>query len=105
MLGVSFNRADRPRIPEARRPGSTRGRSSGPGGRPRPARAADRRGEPGDPRPMGSGVDLRSAGGRKEHLVDDMHDAVARLDVGLDDRDGVAAGVGQRDASVAHADG
>jgi hypothetical protein len=26
-----------------------------------------------------------SAGGRQEHLVDDVHDAVAGLDVGLDD--------------------
>ena len=46
-----------------------------------------------------------SAGGRQEHPVDDVYDAVARLDVGLDDRDGVAAGVGQRHAGVAHADG
>jgi hypothetical protein len=73
--------------PEERRPGSYRG------GRRRPAHAADRRGEPGDPRPVGSGFGCRwvrvsiwvSAGGRQEHLVDDVHDAVAGLDVGLDD--------------------
>jgi hypothetical protein len=39
----------------------------------------------GDPRPVDSGVDEVSAGSRKEHPVDDVHDAVAGLDVGLDD--------------------
>jgi len=81
--------------PEERRPGSYPGSELGTPAVDRAPHA--RRIAGGNPATRDRWVRVSagvSAGGRQEHLVDDVHDAVARLDVGLDDRHGVAGAVG-----------